>query len=181
MDIKSIVLYLTKKGLNNGEIHRELVKTLKFSAPAYSTVCKYARSSSWTQQEVKEDPEKKYMEQIITEAILSALDKQPFASVCEIAKLTRISKTTVHRFLTDVMHFKNKALKWVPHELTPAMQKNRVKLGIELHDKLIEVLNSKKHIVVTLDESWMLMTQFGFKRMKHLQQDQRGFLTKNAC
>lgn len=158
MDFKSIVYYLDAKGLSAVQIHKELKETFPKDAPGYSTVTKYLREQSFTYaQDAGTENLKKAQHEIIIDAILKALDKQPFASVRELAKLISIPKTVIHDYLVHVMGYQNKHLRWVPHELTSAMKNNRVELAAVLHHKLTKNLNKSRHMVVTLDESWFYL------------------------
>jgi hypothetical protein len=66
---------------------------------------------------------------IIDEVILDALDKQPFSSIRELAKLTCIPTPTVYRHLTCSFGLVVKHLHWVPQDLTEAKEAGRVTLS----------------------------------------------------
>ena len=92
MDFNSIVLYLKAKGMNPKEIHSDLVATLGTKVLGYSTVTRWLREvqleqSSETAVDFTEDAEVDE----IDEAILSQLEVQPFGSVRNIGRLTRLA------------------------------------------------------------------------------------------
>lgn len=150
-----IVYYLDAKNLTKKEIMEELKQFFPDSCPSYSTVCRILQRK---RLQIESPPgaksDKISPSQLIIRAILKALEKQPFASVHELAKLTKIPKSTIYDYLTGIMQMKNKHLTWVPHELDPEMKKNRVELAAELHNELSANLKRKRHITITLDESW---------------------------
>jgi hypothetical protein len=91
---------------------------------------------------------------VIDNTILDALEKQPFSSIRELAQLTCIPRSTVHRHLTQSLGFVVKHLRWVSHGRTAAQKAQRVSLS----KKLLRELRSIKHhgwqFIITLDESW---------------------------
>ena len=77
----------------------------------------------------------------------------------DLAEMFNISKTMVHRILTEDLQFKSLSDKWVPHILTEVHKANR----IERSETLMEAYNqrnSTKHIVVT-DEKWFYSRPLG--------------------
>jgi hypothetical protein len=91
---------------------------------------------------------------IIDDAILEALDRQPFSSVRELAKLPGIPTTRVYRHLTKSLGLVLKHLRWVPHTLTDTQKGQRVTLSNRLLLKLLSIKHNGWHFVITLDESW---------------------------
>jgi hypothetical protein len=101
MDQRTIVAYLALKELSARSIHQDLVAALGGDAMAYSTVTRYIHDahcspSSQTAAPIAvpsglDDSD---------EAIVSALDENPFASVRQLSRLTHIPATTVYRRLT---------------------------------------------------------------------------------
>jgi hypothetical protein len=86
------------KKLSAQDIHGELVTVLGSDAIGYSMVAKYLRQTRTPPIPIKilEKPPNT----VTDDKILNALQPQPFSSVRELAKLTCISRSTVHRHLT---------------------------------------------------------------------------------
>jgi hypothetical protein len=116
MDQRSISPFLAKKGLSARDVHNERVAVLGLDAIIYSTITKYLRQQHFPA--ISFEPPDEPPITIIGDAILDALDKQPFSSIRELVKLTCIATTTVHRYLTSSFGFVVKHLHWVPQELT---------------------------------------------------------------
>jgi hypothetical protein len=98
MDERSFCLFLAIKGLSAREVHSELVAVLGLDVIGDSTVSRYLRQQQFLATSPEPSNEPRTI--IIEDAILEALDKQPFSSLRELAKLTCISTTTVCRHLT---------------------------------------------------------------------------------
>jgi hypothetical protein len=116
MDLRSICLFLAMKGLSARYVHDELVAVLGPDAIADSTVTSSLRQRQFPT--ISSEPCHEPLTTIIDDAILDVLDKQPFSSVRELAKLTCIPTTTVYRPLTRSLGFVVQHLRWVPHSLT---------------------------------------------------------------
>jgi hypothetical protein len=54
----------------------------------------------------------------VDEAILKALTDNPFSSVPELSRLICLSRSTVHRRLTELPGFALRRLHWIPHRLS---------------------------------------------------------------
>jgi hypothetical protein len=152
MDQHSVCLFLAMKGLSANDIHSELVAVLGPEALAYSTVTKYLCKEHFPVQSSK-PPENPSLA-VIRDAILDALKQQPFSSVREIAKLTCIPRTTIHRHLTCSLGFVVKHLHWVPHTLTVTQKVQRVTLSKQLLGELQAIKDQGWQFIMTLDESW---------------------------
>jgi hypothetical protein len=91
---------------------------------------------------------------ILDGAILDALDKQPFSSLQEFAKLTYIPKTAVCRHSACSLGFVVRYLRWVPHELTMIQKGQRVGLSNQLLREFRSIKHQDWQFILTLDESW---------------------------
>jgi hypothetical protein len=86
MDQRPIVLFFSMKGLPAQNIYGELVAVLGSDAIGYSMVMKYLRQTRIPP--ICMDTLEKPPNAITDDAILDALQQQPFSSVRELAKLT---------------------------------------------------------------------------------------------
>jgi hypothetical protein len=93
MDQRSICMFLAMKQLLAQAIHSKLVAVLGPDAIAYSTVIKYLRQRQFPSIPCEAPDE--HPATVIDNAILDALDKQPFSSVQELAQLTCIPRSTL--------------------------------------------------------------------------------------
>jgi hypothetical protein len=102
MDFNSIVLYLKAKGMNARKIHNHRIATLGTKVVGYSTVRRWLREAQLVQfsERAGSFTEGAEVDQI-DKAILSALEVQPFGSARDIARLTRLARSTVHWHLAS--------------------------------------------------------------------------------
>jgi histone-lysine N-methyltransferase SETMAR len=158
MDQQTIVLYLRRKGLSRKAIRADLEATLGSEAVSYSSVAKYIHDALCEEPyriTPPPDPEPEFDDS--DKAILSALADQPFASVRELARLTHLPKTTVHRRLTQSLGFRVRNLRWVPHILSTLQQRQRITLSNQLLSILTKQQRRSWIDIVTLDESWFYL------------------------
>jgi hypothetical protein len=123
MQQRSIVLYLTRKGLSPLVIHDDLVTTPGADAVSYSSVTRHLRDTvliSSNRPTPLPEPETQFDD--CDHAILLTLAEQPFASVRELWRLTHLPRTIVHRRLTKSLGFRAGHLQLVPN-LLPHSQK----------------------------------------------------------
>jgi hypothetical protein len=158
MDQKAIVLYLHIKGMSLDTIHEDLVRVLGDNAVAYSTVTKYVRSERFPPKNDGPPSQPMTVEPgPVDQAILTALAAYPFSSVQELSRLTCLPRSTVHRHLTDSLHFRIRHLRWVPHFLNPEQKRARVNMAGEPLRVLSGQGARQWHDLVTLDESWFYL------------------------
>jgi hypothetical protein len=118
------------KRLSAQTIDNELVAILGPDAIGYSTVTNSLRQRHF-QSTLRETPDEPAAT-VIDNTILDALEKEPFSTIRELAQLTCILRSTVHRHLTQSLGFVVKPLRWVSHSPTAAQKTQRVTLSNEL-------------------------------------------------
>jgi hypothetical protein len=154
MDQKAIVLYLHMRGMSLDAIHGDLMRVLGQNVVAYSTVTKYVRSEKFPPK--NNGPPSEPMTVKLgpaDQAILTALADEPFSSVQKLSRVTCLPRSTVHRHLTDSLHFRIQDLQWIPHLLNPEQKRIRVNMAGELL-RVLSVQGARQwHDLVTLDES----------------------------
>jgi hypothetical protein len=112
MDQPSICLFLALKGLSARDVHIELVAVLGLDVIGSSTVTRYLPQRGFPV--IFPKPSDEPPTTIIDGAILEAVHKQPFSSLRELAKLTCIPATPVHRQLTKSLRLVLKHLRGIP-------------------------------------------------------------------
>jgi hypothetical protein len=119
-----------------------------------ATVTKSARSSRFTLDKDTAQPEPMDIGlNAVDQAILTALADYPFLSVRELSRRTCLPRSTVHRHLTQSLHFTIRHLRQVPYFLTQEQKELRVHMAGELLRILAVQSTRQWHDVVTLDES----------------------------
>jgi hypothetical protein len=155
MDERSIVLYLHRKGLSAHVIHDDLVATLDLQAVASNTLTPCLREANLGTAEVTLDRESSSLHiHDSDQAILIALEEDPFPSVQQLVRATHIPGATVYRRLTKSLGIVRRHLCCVPHLLSDPHKVRYVELSLSFL-RILEVQEQKAwHDVVTLDESW---------------------------
>jgi hypothetical protein len=99
----------------------------------YPTVTSYLHAANFLIQR-KEAPDEAGVTQTdsVDAAILKALTDNPFSSVPELSRLTSLSRSTVHRCLTESLGFAVRHLHWIRHPLSDDQKTIRVNLSREL-------------------------------------------------
>jgi hypothetical protein len=135
MDQQSIVMDLSRKGLNVVEIHNDLVTTLKGEAKSYSTVTDHLRKPRFSSSKTRQPSESPAL--ILSksdEAILLASSEEPLAPVRQLARRTHLHPSRVYEDVTRKLRFTVRYLRWVPHLLSEANMHTRAQLSFELFE-----------------------------------------------
>jgi len=159
LDLRSIVLFLNLQGKSKKAIGIEINNTLQKKAIAYSTVTKYLRENFFSSDNKDDGNSNENFEHLLfQQIILKVLNDYPFSSIREIEDMTNIPKTTVHRILTQELHFVSCHLKWVPHNLNSTQKVARVELSKGLLSTLEKAVHQSYQYFFTGDESWIYLS-----------------------
>jgi hypothetical protein len=137
-------------------VSNEFTVVLGADAIAYSIVTKYLRQRQFTS--ILIDRPKEPTRIVVGQAILDALGQYPFSSIQELAGLTCIPATTVHRHLMQSLGFAVKHLRWAPHTLTPTQKTERTTLSTEILRHLRSIEHDGWQFTTTLDDSWFYLS-----------------------
>jgi hypothetical protein len=140
MGQKSIVLYLSLKGMTSVEMYANLVAVLKTEAACYGSVTHYLCSPCFTAS--IDTGQSELPGAILTEsdkAILAALEEHPFASVRKLARAAHLVPSTVYYHLNGKLGYTIRQLRWVTHILSVADKHVRTQLSFQL----LELLESQ--------------------------------------
>jgi hypothetical protein len=130
MTQRPIVTYLSLKGMSAREIYDDIVATLGPDAVSYSSVTRYLREVQFPPSKPEPHPADVQRDlDDLDQAILAALEDNPFAPVRKLSRLTHLPSTTVYRRLTRSLGFVARHLPWVPHALSDPHKGERVNLS----------------------------------------------------
>jgi AraC-like DNA-binding protein len=118
-------MYPARKELAAVVIDEDLAVTLATEAVSYPSVRCSLREAKFATS----NPDVTFSELMRghddrNQAILLALDEQPFASIGQLAQLFHLPRTTVHRRLTQSLGFQFRYFRRVPHRLSDAQKSN---------------------------------------------------------
>jgi hypothetical protein len=156
--INHLVSLQEGKGLSAVAIDDNPVATLGAEGISYPSVQRQLREArlatsnpeaSFSQLDIEPDD--------CDEAILLALNEQLFASIRQLARLTHLPRTTIHRRLTRSLGFYVQHLRCIPHRPSDTQQSNRVELSRALLSLLTTQQGRYWHDIVTLDWSWFYL------------------------
>jgi hypothetical protein len=123
MNFHSVTLYLHRKHLEAGVIPTEISRVLGQRTIEYSTVTRYLRKQSFADSSnaPPEKPEIKAPD-TINSTILQALDRQPFASLCQFAKRILIPMAAAQDHFVNRAGYKLKHCKQGLHRPSDAQK-----------------------------------------------------------
>jgi hypothetical protein len=155
MDSRSIAFCISMKELSAKAIHQERVQTLGAEAVAHPTVTWHLRAATFPAQS-KEAPDEAGVTRTdsVDAAVPTAPTDNPFSSARELSRLTCLSRSTVHRRLTESFGFTVRHLHWIPRRLSGDQKAIRVNLSRELLRVLQRQQTRGRHNILTRDESW---------------------------
>ena len=99
----------------------------------------------------------------------------PRASVRDLASWCEVSKTIVHRILTEDLKLRNVASVWIPHQLTDENKQSRINCAKHIRRLFFqEGLDSFCNKLAVQDETWVYLTGQASKRSNRcwLQKDE---------
>jgi hypothetical protein len=133
MTQRPIVTYLSLKGMLAHEIHDDIVVTLGPDAVSYSSVTRCLRETRFPPSKPRPEPHPAEVQRDrdlddSDQAILAALEDNPFASVRQLSRLTYLPSTIVYRRLTQSLGFVARHLRLEPHALSDAQTGERINL-----------------------------------------------------
>jgi hypothetical protein len=134
MDQRSICFSLVVKGLSAQAFHSKLDTMVSPDAVGYLTVTNCRRQRQFPS--VPGNPSDESPRTVIDTTILSALEKQRFSSIRELAKLPCIPTTAVHPHSTGSLMLVAKHLRWVLHTVADTQKAHRLTLSEKLPRKL---------------------------------------------
>jgi hypothetical protein len=154
MDQRVIVAYLALKRLSARAIHYDLITTLGLDTVTYSTVARYLHNAYCSSSSLgTASIEVQRGLDDSDQAIMSALEENPFASVRQLSRLIYIPSMTVYRRLPQSLESTPRHLRWVLYALSHVQKVPRVELLQQLLLTLRVQGDRARHDVITFDES----------------------------
>jgi hypothetical protein len=121
MSQEDLVLSLHEEGLTAKQIHERLVEIFGPIAVPYSIVTRTIRKTGWTPSEERSQNVGGRPPNFVHDArILSVLEREPNASLREIAHERRIPKSNVFDIFRERLSCSARNYRFVPHTLTEA-------------------------------------------------------------
>ena len=148
-----VLLHKTPK-----ETHAIMQETLEGNCPSYETVRKWHKTFSDGSMDVEDAARSGRPSTACDEdhvARVSALLEEDSRLTCEeLAYEVGISSSSVHLILTDKLHKRKVAAKWIPHVLTPEQLGSRMRICAAHLRRFRREGNNFLHRIVAGDETW---------------------------
>ena len=156
VEVRAVLKFLIIRGLSNEEILNEL-------HTAYGEDCISLRTVQDRRKRYNDgtfsifDLERSGRPEITKydKQISDLLAEDPSLSSRNIAETLGISKTTVKNIIKDHLGMHKVNFKWIPHQLTPELRAQRVKIAGELLDFFKGADERTLNSVYTEDETWI--------------------------
>ncbi|XP_032678153.1 histone-lysine N-methyltransferase SETMAR-like, partial [Odontomachus brunneus] len=154
-----VIQYFYLKGLSPTNIKTELNSTLGESVPSFTTikywVAEFKRGRKSCQDEHRSGrPNEVTTPEMVTKIHKMVLDDRRL-KVRELAEMVGISKSTVHRILTENLDMEKLCARWVPRLLTIEQKQRREDVSIEC---LAMFRSNKTEFLrrfITMGETWV--------------------------
>ena len=154
-----VIQYLHLKGLSPTNIKAELESTLGESAPSFTTikywVAEFKRGRTNCQDEHRSGRPNEVTTPEMVKKILKMILDDRRLKVRELADMIGISKSAIHRILTENLNMKKLCARWVPRLLTMEQKQRREDVSIEC----LAMFRSNKagfsRQFITMDETWV--------------------------
>jgi transposase len=155
MSQENLVLSLHEEGLKAKQIHERLVEIFGLLTIPYSIVTRTIRKINWTPSEERSQNFGGRPPNLDHDTrILSVLEREPNASLREIAHEMRIPKSTVFDILRERLNYSARNYRFVPHTLTEVQRRERVDKSTALLSLLAKAKRRAWQFIITGDELW---------------------------
>jgi histone-lysine N-methyltransferase SETMAR len=158
-EMRAIIAFHWKKGLNAQDCHKEITSVLGDSAVSLATVYNWYAELRRGRRSFEDDPRSGRPVEVTTDEFVAAVEglvrDDPKITCRQISELLNISTERAHHILRNILHLRNVCVKWVPHTLTEAQMKERVKISQENLKMLREGGDRIISQIVTGDETWV--------------------------
>lgn len=159
MSYLDIAIEMHTEGFSAKDIYTRLKEIFGDNAPAYSTITKKIRELVFLNPtSISQNLGGRPIDYINLYKVQKAIENSPNYTIRDIAKETGVPPTTVFRYLTKVLGYKNKSLRWIPHILTTELKNQRIQKSKDLlYEIQLAKINNYKYFI-TGDESWFYYT-----------------------
>jgi hypothetical protein len=128
-----VVHFLHDEDLPADTIHKHLVELLEEKAMTYSMITRAFREMIWTGPEIQKGRPSNFF---ITTIIFLVLNRDPTASMREIAPEARLPASTIFYVLTAHIGYNYRICRLVSHNLSAQQRNDRLKQSRELFEVL---------------------------------------------
>lgn len=157
MEQRGVIHFYSKMKVSNKDIHSHLVQVYGEDALSLKSVEYWTHEFKVGRNTIEDAARSGRPKEISYRFnIQSLVEDDPYISARQIAKATYIPLTTVLDILKNELGYNYRHLRWIPHQLTCQMKKNRVTQCTQILNALRSAKRSHFSNIITGDESWFL-------------------------
>ena len=159
VEYRSIIKYLTLKGLTPTQIHADMVGTLGDNAPSFAIVKRWAAEFKRGRKSIEDDPRSGRPSTATTTENIDRVHKMVMddrrLTVRFIAETVGISQDRVHHILNNELEMTKVSARWVPRLLTPDQKRTRLGMSRENLEIFEADPDDFTERFMTMDECWV--------------------------
>lgn len=160
-EIRSVIRFLTARGYNAAEIHRQLCETYGPNAMSDGKVRQWCREFKEGRSNVH-DEQRSGRRSVRTDDLVERVnakvrDNRRFTIRSISADFPEVSRTTLLRIVTDTLSYRKLCARWVPKTLTDADKDHRMGCARAFLDRFSREGEDFLSRLVTGDETWITL------------------------
>lgn len=156
---RSIIFYLTKKGLNAQETHQELLSEYSDDAPSYTTVARWAAEWKRGRRSIQDGQRTGRPADVTTDEnimrVMKLIENDGRVTIKQITKKMNIGYGTVQRIINCELHLSKVSARWVPKMLSSFDKMRRLEISKTHLEKMKHDPEEYLNRIVTQDEIWV--------------------------
>lgn len=157
MEQRGVIHFYSKMKVSNKDIHSHLVQVYGEDALSLKSVEYWTHEFKVGRNTIEDAARSGRPKEISYRFnIQSLVEDDPYISARQIAKTTNIPLTTALDILKNELGYNYRHLRWIPHQLTYQMKKNRATQCTQILNALRSAKRSHFSNIITGDESWFL-------------------------
>ena len=162
--LRPVIHFLFLKKLSNKEIFDQIIDIYGEKSISLSTVQKWTKLFNDGKEDFEEEKRSGRPKKRKKRKIKELINEKNHISYRKIGEKINLHKNTVKRIVLDELDLKKSNLKFIPHELTEKMKKQRIEISEKLLNILTNVPEKEKRNVLTMDESWLFWGKSSYFR-----------------
>jgi histone-lysine N-methyltransferase SETMAR len=154
---KNLVQHNRRKGMTYEECLKDIQSGESRRVPEPITIFRYYHEHPCKPEAKKAPPPREVKKRKVVRTIRSKLHRDPDASCRKLAKEVKCDKKTVKKYLKKELNLCLKVARKIPHQLSPATKRARVRGARLLREQLLASHPGGLRKVVTFDETWVFL------------------------
>lgn len=158
-EIRSVIRFLTARNVSAVDIHRQISEVYGPNAMSDSKVRKWVRAFKDGRENVH-DEQRSGRPSVITADLVTAVDEKVrenrrFTISALSLEFPNVSKTTLHKIVSEHLKFRKLCSRWVPRLLSDEHKTKRMGCALEFLGRYHEEGDVFLENIVTGDETWV--------------------------